>query len=134
MSSAIERNGKHYWHVMHRFAECHNQRETIDTDAVRHFLDTIISLLPCQRCMEHAREYMRENWPRRPMTGRQLRTFLYVFHNVVNAEIGKRQMSPEQYEREVEKRGPCYGPHRMKYRTPLAPPGHSARTFYQILQ
>ena len=120
MISTIERTGRCYWLMLHRFAECHPQREFVDMGACRHFIDTIIAMLPCERCMKHAREFMRDHWPSAPITGLRLRMLMHNFHNFANENTGKRIMSWEQYEREVQSRGPTTGAHRLQYRTPVA--------------
>lgn len=123
MPSVIERDGANYWFILHRFAECQPESEAIDAGACRHFIDSIVSLLPCAKCMGHARVFMGEEWDgfaQRRRTGTELRKFLFNFHNYVNRSVRppKPQLSWGEYQTEAAARGPCVGPHRFRCSLP----------------
>jgi len=58
------------------------------------FIEAIPFLLPCLNCTEHAKEFMATANIEEALNGRKdLFTFFWNFHNLVNKRLGKPEMS-----------------------------------------
>jgi hypothetical protein len=64
---------------------------------LKNIIERLVSNLPCPMCSGHAIAYFKSNRFQQVQTIQQLRTFLFQFHNSVNARIQKILLTYEEH-------------------------------------
>lgn len=87
--------GPHYWYMLHSMALNYPVNPTAFAKTkMKAFIEAIPFLLPCLNCTEHAKEFMANANIQEALNGRKdLFTFFWNFHNLVNTRLGKPEMS-----------------------------------------
>jgi len=87
--------GPHYWYMLHSMALNYPVNPTAFAKTkMKAFIEAIPFLLPCLNCTEHAKEFMAKANIQEALRGRKdLFTFFWNFHNLVNKRIGKPEMT-----------------------------------------
>ena len=90
--------GPHMWNVLHTvaFSLSYDNNVTDKNEEKLSFfalLDNISSLLPCEACKQHCKEYLNTKHPRLlKLKNEDLAQWTVTFHNEVNARLGKPKM------------------------------------------
>ena len=86
--------GPHYWYMLHSMALNYPMNPTeFAKKKMKAFIEAIPFLLPCRDCTEHAKEFMASANVDEALLGKkQLFTFFWNFHNLVNKRLGKQSM------------------------------------------
>jgi len=89
--------GPHYWYMLHSMALNYPVNPTMFAkQKMKAFIEAIPFLLPCKNCTEHAKEFMAQADINKALQGKkELFTFFWNFHNLVNKRLGKQEMSFE---------------------------------------
>ena len=87
--------GPHYWYMLHSMALNYPVNPTFFAKKkMKAFIEAIPFLLPCRNCTEHAKEFMAKTNINEALTGRkELFTFFWNFHNLVNKRLGTPEMT-----------------------------------------
>lgn len=90
------------WKSMHRTAAW------VNSSNHKHFFSSWvrdqINNLPCQACITHAKDYLRQN----PPEGENASIWMWRFHNAVNKRLGKAEMKWNSYQNTyMNKTTPC---------------------------
>lgn len=81
--------GEPTWFLLHTLAE--KVKESYFNNIKGELLQNIYNIcnnLPCPMCAEHATEYIKSSTFFRINSKAELKNFLYIFHNVINAKKG----------------------------------------------
>lgn len=94
--------GKHQWTSIHFIAlgyPSHSPPENLKDTYRRYFIEILPEILPCMTCREHLKKTLNEQHPLMPkhLEGRDaLFEWTVSLHNVVNARLGKAQITLEE--------------------------------------
>lgn len=103
-SGATRNWGPHFWYFIHMAAVSYPNNPSPEMKStMRNFLVGIPVFLPCEECRKHAMQYLESkkylfDWA--VSHRNNLFEFTWAFHNHVNAETGKPQLSLAQAQKD----------------------------------
>jgi hypothetical protein len=87
--------GPHFWTTLHYIASAYDDNPNPSVKmAMKTFIRSIPTLLPCKECPDHAFDYIKKaNLDSAVSNRSQLFAFFVHFHNAVNIRLGKPTLS-----------------------------------------
>ena len=87
------------WNWAHKLAINYPENPSFeDVERATRKLWTFLIGLPCVECRDHSVDYYKRN-PPDLSSSQGFQRWMWAFHNAVNARLGKRQLTYEQYRR-----------------------------------
>lgn len=95
--------GPYYWYVFHNLASNYVENPSIETKFhLKNFILSIPFILPCSICSNHAKLFLEKNnslLDHSVSSKNNLMLFFYFFHNYVNKNTQKMNLSLEDFKK-----------------------------------
>ena len=88
------------WYLFHTIGERINSSYfNSHLTECKYLIQIICNNLPCPICQNHATIYLRKTNFNNIKTLAQFKEYLYIFHNFVNSQLGKKKFTKEEMEK-----------------------------------
>lgn len=94
--------GSQYWAVIHLTAYVYPDKPSLNQQhAMKNFISSLCSLLPCPACSIHATDYVTKN-PIDTGSRDSVKKWCHRFHNAVNLRTGKTELTYQEAEEAIQ--------------------------------